>query len=69
MLGHQSERPLLQLKLGAFLDPDLGLLGRPPEGSEHRHVGIEPHAIVPPMASSDHPAIEVEDALQFGAIE
>ena len=66
MLRNQRKRPLLQMKLGAFFDPHFGTLGGAAEGGEHRHVGIEPHAIIAPMAGRDHPAVEVEDALQFG---
>jgi len=69
MFGDQSKRPLLQVKLGAFLDTNLGLLGSAPESSKYRDVGIEPHAVVTPMAGSDHSSVKIEDALQFSAIE
>ena len=69
MLGHQSERPLLQMKLGALLYADVRLLGGAAKGCEHGNIGIEPQPVVAPMAGSDHPSIKVEDALKFGTIE
>jgi hypothetical protein len=63
MLGNKRERPLLQMKLGAFLYFDVGLLCRPPEGSEDRNVGIEPDAVVAPLSSGDHSSVEVKDPL------
>ena len=69
MLRNQRIRPLLQMKLGAFFDPHFGPLGGPAEGGEHRDIGIEPHAVIAPMAGGDHPPIEVENALQLGAVE
>ena|SRR5690349_15670944 len=69
MLGNQCERPLLQMKLGAFLDTDVGLFCRSPESREHCDIGVEPQAIVSPMAGSDHPSVEIEDALQFRTLE
>ena len=69
MFRNQSERPLLQLEPGAFLDPDLGPLGGAAEGSEHRHVGVEPHAIVAPVAGGDHPAVEIENPLKLTPVE
>ena len=69
MLGNQRERPLLHLKLGAFLDPDVGLFSSPAKRREHGNVGVEPQPIVAPMAGSDHSPIKVEDTLQFCTIE
>jgi hypothetical protein len=69
MFRHQCVRPLLQMKLGAFLDPDLGPFRRAPESREDSNFGVEPQPIVPPMPGSDHPAIEVENALQLGTVE
>ena len=69
MFRNQSKRPLLQMKPGAFLNPHLGPLGRPAEGSEHRDIGIEPHAIVTPVTRRDHSAVEVEDALKLHSVE
>ena len=69
MLRNQRIRPLLQMKLGAFLDPHLGPLRGAAKGGEHRHVGIEPHAIIAPMPGRDHPPVKIEDALQLGAVE
>ena len=57
MLGNQRERPLLQMKLGAFLDPDVGLFGGPAECGEHGNIGIEPQSIIAPMTGSDHSPI------------
>ena len=57
MLGNQRERPLLPLKLGAFFDADVRLLGGPLECGKYGDVGIEPHAIVAPMTRSDHPPV------------
>ncbi len=69
MLGNQRERPLLQLKLGAFFDADVRLFGSAAESSKHGNVGIEPQPIIAPMAGSDHSSIKIEDALQFRAVE
>ena len=69
MLADQCKRPLLQAKLGAFLDPHLGPLGGAAEGREDRHVGVERQAVVAPVPGRDHPPVEVEDALQFGPVE
>ena len=69
MLGNERERPLLHLQHGAFLYPHLGPLGGSAEGREHGHIGIEPHAVIAPVAGGDHPSVKVEDALQLGPIE
>jgi hypothetical protein len=69
MLGNQCERPLLQVKLGAFLYPDLGLFRRAAKGGENGDVGIEPKAVIPPVPRSHHSSIQVENALQFSAVE
>ena len=69
MLGHQGKRPLLRLKLGAFLDPDLGPVGGAAEGGEAGDVDAEVHRIVAPMAGRDHPPVEIEDALQLAPVE
>ncbi len=66
---HQRERPLLQPKLGAFLDPHFGTFGRAPEGGETGHVGVELHRIIAPVPGRDHPTVEIENAHQFVAIE
>ncbi len=69
MLGNQRERPLLQLKLGAFFDADVRLLGGSPERGKHGNVGIEPQAVIAPVARCDHSPVKVEDALPFGTVE
>lgn len=69
MLGDQRERPLLQVELGALLYADVGLFGGSAERRKHGDIGIEPHAIVTPMAGRDHPAVEVENSLHFRTIE
>src|SRR5690348_5534633 len=69
MLADQSERPLLQPKLGAFLYAHLGPLAVPPVRREHRHVGIDAKSIIAPVTRGDHSAIEVEDPHQLPAIE
>ena len=69
VLGHQRERPLLRVKLGAFLNPDFRPIGSAPESGEAGDVDIEMHRIIAPVAGGDHAAIEVEDALQLAAIE
>ena len=69
MLADQSERPLLQPKLGAFLYADLGALAVPPVGGEHRHVGIDPERVVAPMPCRYQPALEVEDPQLLPPIE
>ena len=57
MFRNQGKRPLLQLEPGAFFDSYLGPFGGATEGREHRHIGIEPHAVIAPMPGSDHPAV------------
>jgi len=57
------------MKLRAFLDPHFGILRGAPKGGEHGHFGIEPQAIVAPMARSDHPPVEIQDPLEFAAVE
>jgi hypothetical protein len=54
MLGDKRERPLLQPKLGAFLDPDLRPLRMAAEGGEDRHVRIDPQRIIAPVSGGDH---------------
>jgi hypothetical protein len=69
MLADQRERPLLQAKLGAFLDPHFGPLGGAPERREDRHLGVERQPVVAPVPRRDHPTVEVEDALQLATVE
>jgi len=69
VLTYQCERALLQSKRGAFLNPDLRPLAVSPKGGEHGNVGIYPKGVVAPVARSDHAPVQVEDALQFLAIE
>ena len=69
MFGNKRKRPLLQPELGAFFYPDLRPLGRAAECGEHRDVRIEPHAVIAPMAGSDHPAVEVENPLKLFPVE
>ena len=69
MLTNQGERPLLHSKRGAFLYPDLGPFAVTPEGSEDRHVGIDPERIIAPVARGDHSAVKVEDPLKLLSIE
>ena len=69
MFRDQGIGALLPLKVRAFFDPDIGPFGGSPEGSEGRHIGIEPQAIVAPMPGCDHPSIEIQDSLKLGAVE
>src|SRR5215213_11901279 len=69
MLGHQRERPLLRMKLGAFVYPDLRPVGGPAESREAGHVDAEVHCIIAPMAGGDHASVEVEDAPQLQPVE
>ncbi len=69
MFTNQGKRPLLQPKRGAFFYAHLGPLGVAAIGGEDGNIGIDPQRIVAPVAGSDHPAIEVEDAHQLLAVE
>jgi len=69
MLADQGKRPLLQAKLGAFLYPDFWALRRSAKGGEDGGVAAVADRIVAPMASGDHPAIQVQDLLQFAPVE
>ena len=69
MLADQCKRPLLQPKLGAFLDPDFRALGRTPVGGEHRHVGIDPECVIAPVAGGDHSAVEIQDPGKFPTVK
>ena len=69
MFRNQGDRPLLQLEPGAFVYSDLGPFGGAAESREHCHVGVEPHAVIAPMASSDHPPVQIEDALKLFPVE
>jgi len=69
MLADESERPLLQPKLGAFLYTDLRPFGGSPEGREHRFLAVQPNRVVAPVPGRDHPAVQVEDALQLAPVE
>jgi len=69
MFGHQCKRPLLQLEPGAFLYPHFGALGGPAEGGKHRHLRIEPHAVIAPMPGGDHPPVKVENSLELFPVE
>ena len=57
MFGNESERPLLQVQLGAFLYPYFGILGRSTERRENCDIRIEPNPIVAPVTGRDHAAI------------
>ncbi len=65
----KRERPLLEPQRGAFFDAHVGPLAVSAEGGEHRDVGIDAQRIIAPLPGGDHPAIKVEDALQFHPIE
>ena len=69
MFGDQCERPLLQAKRGAFLDPHLGPLAMAAVGREDRNVGIDPQRIIAPVAGGDHSSIEVEDPQKLLSVE
>jgi hypothetical protein len=69
VLANQSERPLLQTKLGAFFYDGLRPFGMPAVGSEDRDVGIDPQRIIPPMTGNHHPPVKVEDSLKLPPIE
>jgi len=69
MFGNERERPLLQMKLGAFLYSDFRVLGSAAKCRKHRNLRIEPQAVIAPMARRDHPAIKIEDPLQLVAVE
>src|SRR5690606_21454057 len=44
-------------------------VGGAPKGSETGDVFVEMHRIVAPVTGSDHPPVEVEDALQLASVE
>ena len=69
MFGNERERPLLQSKLGAFLDPDLGPFGVAAKGAETRDVAAEVDRIIAPVTGGDHPSVQVEDAREFLTVE
>lgn len=69
MFSDERERPLLLPKRGAFLYPDFGPLAVAAVRGKHRHVGIDPQRVVPPVAGGDHAPVEVEDPLELLAIE
>jgi len=66
---NQGKRPLLQLEPGAFFDSYLGPFGGAAEGREHRHIGIEPHAVIAPVSGCDHSSVKVEDPLKLFPVE
>src|SRR6478609_1218378 len=69
MFGNERKRPLLRMKLGAFLYPDFRTVGGAAEGGEAGDVDVEMHRIVAPMPGGDHAAVKVEDATQLAAVE
>ena len=54
---------------GPFLDPVFGALGGAAEGAEAGRAGREGDRIILPQAGGDHPAVEIDDALELGALE
>lgn len=69
MLAHQSKRPLLQPKLGAFLYAHLGAFRMAPIGGEDRHVGADPYRIIAPVTRGDHSTVEVENPIEFAPVK
>src|SRR3954451_5678727 len=69
MLADQCKRPLFLTKRGAFFYANLRPLGMAAECGEHCDVGIDPQRIIPPVTSSYHPAVQVEDAHQLSLVE
>lgn len=69
MFGHQGKRPLLGRKPGAFFDPDFGIFGGTAKGRKYGNIRIEADRIIPPMASRDHPPVQIQDGQEFPAIE
>ena len=70
MLADQRERPLLQAKLRGVSRSGLRAARR--RGGRRRRSprrGRTHIAIIAPVAGRDHPPVEVEDALQLGAVE
>jgi len=54
---------------GAFLDPVEGGFGCPAEHGKDRGIARGEDAVVAPFAQSDHPAIDLQDQVQFGPVE
>ena len=68
MFGNECERPLLQPKLGAFLDTKLGAFGRTAKCREHRSIRAEANRIIAPVSGRDHSAIKVEYPHHLAAV-
>ena len=69
MVSKECKRPLLQPERGAFLYADFGPFTVPPVRCEYRRVGIDPERVIAPVARRNHSAIQIQDPLQFPAIE
>ena len=68
-LADQRPHALAALQRRALLDPIFGPLGGAAEGPEGGRAGIEVDRIILPQAGGDHAAVEIDDALQLGALE
>src|SRR5580698_7364178 len=53
----------------ALLDSEQRHLARAAEDREHRHIAQEIDRVVAPFPGTDHAAVEVEDAIELGAVE
>ena len=69
MFRNKSERPLLQMKLGAFLYSHLRILGRATEGCEDSNFRIKPNSIIAPVPGRDHASVKIKDALKLRPVE
>ena len=69
MLTDQGERPLLQPKRGAFFYADFRPFGGPAECGEDGNLDAHVECVIAPMPRCDHPAVEVEDALDLKPVK
>ena len=68
-LAYQRPHALTIAQCRTLLDAIFGALGCPSERSENRGLTAKLDRIIAPVPRRDHPAVKIEDAGEFNAIE
>lgn len=65
----QRPHALTVAQCRAFFDAIFGPFGGAPEHAEHRRIAAKFNRVIPPVSSSNHPAVEIQDLREFILVE